>query len=177
MNNELDEEVILNTQEETTDSENVETDENSEEEFDWKQEALKQKQIAENQRIRAEKAEKKPEREVSKVAPTKQSDLTVADIIAISNAKIEENDDIEKVTKWAKFNQISISEAIKSSEMKAYLSGKDELRKTAQATSTGTSRRGSASITDGQLISNAEKGIMPESDEDFKRLAALRWKR
>ncbi len=177
MNNELDEEVILTTPEETSDSNHEETDESSEDEFDWKAEALKQKQIAENQRIRAEKAEKRDKPEVSKVAPTKQSDLTVADIIAISNAKIEENEDIEKVTKWAKFNQISISEAIKSSEMKAYLSGKDELRKTAQATSTGTSRRGSASITDGQLLANAEKGIMPESDADYDRLAELRLKR
>ena len=177
MNNELDEEVILTTPEETSDSNHEETDESSEDLGELKARLAKAEELATNYRIRAEKEEKRDKPEVSKVAPTKQSDLTVADIIAISNAKIEENEDIEKVTKWAKFNQISISEAIKSSEMKAYLSGKDELRKTAQATSTGTSRRGSASITDGQLIANAEKGIMPESDADYDRLAELRLKR
>lgn len=176
MNNELDEEVILTTPEETSDSNHEETDESSEDEFDWKAEALKQKQIAENQRIRAEKAEKKPEREVSKVAPKKQSDLSAVDIIAISKANIEA-EDVEDVIDYAKYKGISVVEALKSSVIKATLSQKEELRKTAQATSTGTSRRGSASITDGQLIANAEKGIMPESDADYDRLAELRLKR
>lgn len=176
MNNELDEEVILTTPEETSDSNHEETDENSEDEFDWKAEALKQKQIAENQRIRAEKAEKKPEREVSKVAPKKQSDLSAVDIIAISKANIEA-EDVEEVVDYAKYKGISIVEALKSNVIKATLTQKEELRKTAQATSTGTSRRGSASITDGQLIANAEKGIMPESDADYDRLAELRLKR
>lgn len=177
MNNELDEEVILNTQEETSDSNHEETDESSEDEIDWKQEALKQKQIAENQRIRAEKAEKRTEKtEVSKVAPKKQSDLSAVDIIAISKANIEA-EDVEEVVDYAKYKGISIAEALKSSVVKATLSQKEELRKTAQATSTGTSRRGSSSLTDGQLLANAEKGIMPESDDDFARLADLRLKR
>lgn len=176
MNNETDEEIILNTQEETTDSNEVETDESSEDEIDWKAEALKQKQIAENQRIRAEKAEKRDKPEVSKVAPKKQSDLSAVDIIAISKANIEA-EDVEDVLDYAKYKGISIAEALKSSVVKATLSQKEELRKTAQATSTGTSRRGTASITDAQLIANAEKGIMPESDADYDRLAELRLKR
>lgn len=176
MNNELDEEVILTTPEETSDSNHEETDESSEDEFDWKAEALKQKQIAENQRIRAEKAEKKDKPEVSKVAPKKQSELSAVDIIAISKANIEA-EDVEDVLDYAKYKGISIAEALKSSVVKATLSQKEELRKTAQATSTGTSRRGTASITDAQLIANAEKGIMPESDADYDRLAELRLKR
>lgn len=177
METNTDEEVIENTQEETTDSQYVETDESSEESIDWKAEALKYKEIANDQRGRAEKLEKKfGKTEVSKVAPKKQSDLSAIDIIAISKANIEA-EDVEDVLDYAKFKGISLAEALKSPVVKATLTQKEELRKTAQATSTGTSRRGSASITDSQLMANAEKGIMPESDEDFKRLAALRMKR
>lgn len=179
MDTNIDEEFIENTQEETitTPTEEIDTDENSEDSIDWKAEALKQKQIANDQRGRAERLEQKFKKtEVSKVAPKKQSDLSAVDIIAISKANIEA-EDVEDVLDYAKYKGISIAEALKSSVIKATLSQKDELRKTAQATSTGTSRRGSASITDGQLLANAEKGIMPESDADYDRLAELRLKR
>ncbi len=177
METNTDEEVILNTQEETTDSQYVETDESSEDLEELKSRLAKAEELVNNYKIRAEKAEKRTEKtEVSKVAPKKQSDLSAIDIIAISKANIEA-EDVEDVLDYAKFKGISLAEALKSPVVKATLTQKDELRKTAQATSTGTSRRGSASITDSQLMSNAEKGIMPESDEDFKRLAALRMKR
>lgn len=177
METNTDEEVILNTQEETTDSQYVETDESSEDLEELKSRLAKAEELVNNYKIRAEKAEKRTEKtEVSKVAPKKQSDLSAIDIIAISKANIEA-EDVEDVLDYAKFKGISLAEALKSPVVKATLTQKEELRKTAQATSTGTSRRGSASITDSQLMANAEKGIMPESDEDFKRLAALRMKR
>jgi hypothetical protein len=177
METNTDEEVILNTQEETVDSQDTETDESSEDLEELKNRLAKAEELVNNYKIRAEKAEKRTEKtEVSKVAPKKQSDLSTSDIIAISKANIEA-EDVEDVLDYAKFKGISVMEALKSPVVKATLSQKDELRKTAQATNTGTSRRGSASITDGQLMANAEKGIMPESDEDFKRLASLRMKR
>lgn len=177
METNTDEEVILNTQEETTDSQYVETDESSEDLEELKNRLAKAEELVNNYKIRAEKAEKRTEKtEVSKVAPKKQSDLSAIDIIAISKANIEA-EDVEDVLDYAKFKGISLAEALKSPVVKATLTQKEELRKTAQATSTGTSRRGSASITDSQLMANAEKGIMPESDEDFKRLVSLRMKR
>lgn len=175
MNNESDEEVILNTQEETTDSNDVETDESSEDLEELRARLAKAEELANNYKIRAEKAEKKPEREVSKVAPKKQSDLSAVDIIAISKSNIDAQD-VEDVLDYAKFKGISISEALNNSVVKATLAQKDELRKTAQATNTGAARRGSSSVTDEQLLANASKGILPESDADLKRLISLRRK-
>ncbi len=176
METNTDEEVILNTQEETTDSQYVETDESSEDLEELKNRLAKAEELVNNYKIRAEKAEKRTEKtEVSKVAPKRQSDLSTLDIIAISKSNIDA-EDVEDVLDYAKFKGISIAEALKSSVVKATLSEKEELRKTAQATSTGASRRGSSSTTDEQLLTNAEKGILPDSDADLKRLISLRRK-
>lgn len=174
MNNEFDEEVILNTQEETTDSENVETDESSEGDIeDMKARLAKAEELANNYKIRAEKAEKRTVKpETPKVAPKKSSELSAVDIIAISKANIEA-DDVEEVLEYARFKGISISEALKAPVVRATLQQNDEMRKTAQATSTGPSRRGSSRISDEQLLSDARKGILPDSDADLDRLTSL----
>ena len=67
MNNNNDEEVILNTQEESVELDTTYSSEEGaeqEESFDWKSEALKLKELSDNYKIRAEKAERK-----AKVAP------------------------------------------------------------------------------------------------------------
>lgn len=177
MNNEFDEEVILNTQEETTTTpqEEVETDENSEEGVDELRARLaKAEELANNYKIRAEKAERKPEKvETTKVAPKKSSDLSTLDIIAITKADIEP-EDVDEVVRYAKFENISISEALKTPVVQTILSQKKEMRQTALATSTGSTRRGSSQISDNQLLANAAKGILPDSDADIDRLAQLK---
>lgn len=173
MNNEFDEEVILNTQEETTDSNEVETDESSESLEELKERLAKAEELANNYKIRAEKAEKRSEKtETPKVAPKKSLDLSPADIIAISKANIEA-EDIEDVLEYARFKGLPIVEALKSPVVKATLSEKNELRKSAEATHTGTSRRASSVISDAQLLENARKGILPDSDADLDRLTSL----
>lgn len=176
MNNELDEEVILNTQEETTTTpqEEVETDENSEDIEDLKARLAKAEELANNYKIRAEKAERKPEKaETTKVAPKKSSDLSTLDIIAISKADIEP-EDVEDVVEYAKFKGISVTEALKTPVIQTTLSQKKEMRQTALATSTGSTRRGTSQISDSQLLANAAKGVLPESDADIERLAQLK---
>lgn len=174
MNNETDEEVILNTQEETTDFNQVDTDESSEDNAgDLKAQLAKATELANNYKIRAEKAEKRSEKtETPKVAPRKSSDLSAVDIIAISKANIEA-EDVEDVLDYAKFKGISIVEALKSNVVKATLAEKDELRKSAQATNTGSTRRGSSQVSDAQLLANAQKGLLPDSDADLDRLTSL----
>ena len=174
MENEFDEEVILNTQEETTGSDDVETDENSEESVEEiKARLAKAEELANNYKIRAEKAEEKSKKtETSKVDPKKQSDLSPVDIIAISKANIEA-EDIEDVIDYAKYKGISLVEALKSPVVQATISQKNELRKTAQATSTGSVRRGTSQVSDAQLLENARKGILPDSDADLDRLTSL----
>lgn len=175
MDTNTDEEIIENTQEETitTLQEEIETDESSEESIDWKAEALKYKEIANDQRGRAERLEQKFKKtETPKVAPKKSSDLSTLDIIAISKANID-TEDVEEVVEYARFKGISVSEALKSPVIKTTLSQKEEMRKTAQATSTGSTRRGSSMVSDEKLLSDAKKGILPESDADIERLAKL----
>lgn len=174
MENEIDEEVIVNTQEETVDLDTTEVDESSnEEEFDWKAEATKQKQIAENQRIRAEKAERKGKVVTSQTAQKADSPSSTKDLYALMEAKVP-LDDVSEVEDYAKYKGISITEALKTQAVRSILNEKAEARNVSQATNTGVSKRSSSRPSDDMLLSNARKGIMPDSDEDLARLARLK---
>lgn len=174
MNNNTDEEVILNTQESTEELNTEEsTEEVTEQEVDWKAEALKMKEIADNQRIRAEKAESKIKTEKSqtqtKEIKSVNAELSTIDIIALTKANIE-TEDIQEVLDYAKFKNISISEALKSPIVKATLSEKAEQRNVALATNTGGAKRTSGRVSEETLVANAAKGNLPESDADIDRL-------
>lgn len=140
-------------------------------ETDWKAEAEKNKQLAENQRIRAEKAEKKTKTIKSETS----NSLTTTDILALSRAQIDDSD-LDEVLDYAKYKGISVKDALNSTVLKATLAEKSEERKSAQAVNTGATRRGSGVISDDRLMSDAQKGIMPDSDSDIQRLARLRLK-
>jgi len=148
-----------------------EVDEVDEDTTDWKAEAAKNKQLAENQRIRAEKAERKAK--TDKPEPT--TNLTTTDILALSRAQIDDTD-VDEVLDYAKYKGISVKEALNSTVLKATLSQKAEERNSAQAVNTGATRRGSSAVSDERLLSDARKNIMPEKDGDLERLAILRIK-
>ena len=93
---------------------------------------------------------------------------------ALNKANVEE-EDLSEVIEFAKFKNISVAEALKSSVVKTLLSEKEELRKTANATNIGNVKRGSTQVSDQTLLENASQGIMPESDEDIQRLAKARF--
>jgi len=160
-------EETLDTQDDTTES----TVEEPQEEVDYKSLYEKEKEIAENQKKRAEKAEAKAKESREVVRPS--NELSAVDILAVSKAGIEP-EDLSEVLEYAKFKGIPVHEALKSSVVKATLAERQELRKSAEATNTGTARRGSSQVSDERLIENARKGVMPESDEDLKRLVGLR---
>lgn len=135
----------------------------------------KSEELANNYKIRAEKAESeaKAKKEVEE-KPTPISDtLTQSDLLSIVRANIAE-EDIDEVRDYANLKHISVAEALKSSVVKTILSEKDEERKTASATSTGNARKGSVSQTSSQLLENASKGILPDSDEELKKLILAR---
>jgi len=174
MDNENGEEVILNTSEESVDLDT--TQEESEEEFDWKTEALKQKQIAENQKIRAEKLERKAKeggREV--VKETKSSSASTEDLYALMKADIPQ-EDIADVREYAQFKGISIAEALQTGAVRSILAEKVEQRTVASATNTGNSKRSSGKISDEALLANANSGKLPENDADLNRLVQLKMK-
>jgi hypothetical protein len=138
-----------------------------------KEELAKSQKLYESQKIRAEKAEKKA-KEVEKETP-KTEPLSYKDTIALSNAKVHE-DDVDEVLEYARYKKIPISEALKSSVIKNTLAEKAEMRNTAEATTTGRSRSGAASKTGESLLAKAQsKGELPDSQEDLDKLLVARY--
>ena len=137
------------------------------------QEAEEAKELANNYKIRAEKAEK----EKGKPTPmkTESRNLSPGDLLAVMNAKINE-DDMDRVERFAISEGLSIREALKNPEMKAILDLREEQRNTAIATNVEGVRRGSVKITDDTLLHNASAGKMPDSDDDIERLIAAKMK-
>lgn len=137
----------------------------------------KAEEIAENQRIRAEKAEKKVKGVETKPEPvetkTNAPELSAKDLYAMMEAKIPQAD-IDDVLEYAKFKNIPVSEALSTSAVKAILAEKQESRSVADASNTGTVRRGSSKISDETLLAKASKGELPDNDDDLRRLIRLR---
>ncbi len=136
-----------------------------------KEKLAKATEYGENQKIRAEKAERKA-KETVKPEPVAET-ISTKDILALSNAKVHE-DDIDEVLDYAKYKKIPLAEALKSSVVKTLLSEKEEQRKVADATNVGATRRGSSKVSDEVLLDKASKGELPSSDEDMERLVRAR---
>ncbi len=130
----------------------------------------KAEELANNYKVRAEKAEKgKPKT----AAPKQDSSLSTKDILALSKAQIED-EDLDEVLDYAAYKKLPIHEALKSSVLKATLAEKAELRKSAQAVNTGATRRAGNTVTDDRIMADARKGLLPDSAEDIARLARMR---
>lgn len=164
----------LEPTEDTIDTDDTNQDDQPTDDTDDEVEKLRKE--AYNQRIRAEKAETRLKNigsgEKATVTPknTEQSStLTTKDLLAIVNAGVSE-DDIDEVADYAKFKNISIADALKSSTMKSILAEKKEIRATANATNTSTTPRGNGQTSVNKLLSDFEKGILPESKEERFRL-------
>lgn len=128
----------------------------------------KAEEIAENQRIRAEKAERlaKAKSETKPEAKEAKSEgLTSLDTIALINAKVTEKEDIDVVLRYAKNEGLSIQEALGDSVVKAILADKLEKRQTALATNTNGARRGTTQVSDEQILVNVSQGKFPEDPE------------
>jgi hypothetical protein len=175
--NEIEEDIVEDVEvvedvivEETEDESDQESDsENDAEDIDWKARAIKAETL-----IEAKKREAKQQKKVEPTSETKtEQDLTTKDVLALVRNNVSE-DDMDEVIEYAKFKNIPIADAIKTPAVKAILAEKAENRSVAEASNTGTARRGSSKISDEALLSNASKGQLPESDEDLRRLIRLR---
>lgn len=141
-------EVVAETAEETT----PEVEETEEVDVD----ALK----AQNKKLyeRAKKAEaeaKKLKQQPKESEPKTDSNLSLKDIRALQDVH---EDDLEEVMNYAKFKGISIADAKKDSVVRTLLKNKEEERKTAEATSTGKTKRGVSSLSDEQVVEAAYSG-------------------
>lgn len=166
------EEEVLETSQESND----EQQDDSETVEELKARLLKTEEIANNQKIRAEKAEDKLKSvkvETPSPKASKQGDLGSKDLYALMEAKVPQ-DDIDEVVEYAKFKGVSVAEALKTSFVKTTLSEKAEQRRIAEATNVGNTRRNSGKVSDDSIVSKAQSGELPESDEDLIRLIKTR---
>lgn len=165
----------ISTQDQEVETETVETEGDEESVEDLRSRLAKQEEIANNYKIRAEKAEKKA-KEVT-VAPrqtnAKKEDLSSSDIYALMSQKVPQ-EDISEVKDYATLKGISIKEALESNFVKTILNEKAEMRNVAEATNTGSARRTSNQMSEETLIEKASKGEFPESDKDLERLIKAR---
>jgi hypothetical protein len=134
------------------------------------EEAQKNKELAENYRIRAEKAER--ERKTEDNAP--KNELSNSDLIALIKADISE-EDIDDVKDYAHLKKISIKDAINSSVIKSLLTERKEERATAEATAVGNKRAGTKPASGEELLSKAERGEVPSSQDEIERLVDARF--
>jgi len=165
MDEEKKEEDALNPDEEADLDETADADDD---------ELKKAKELANNYKIRAEKAESlakqlknKPKDKIKEVKEPQVEGLGLKDIRALSDVH---DDDVDDVIDYAKFKGIPVAEAKISIAMQGILKAKKEERKTAEATRTGGSRGGSSKISDESLLDNASTGKLPESDAEIARL-------
>lgn len=124
----------------------------------------KDAELANNYKIRAEKAEKKTPKKETKEDKWQDDSSTISqqDIITLSRAEIDE-DDIPEVLEYAKFKSISIKEALNSSILKATLKEKEEERKTAQAMNVKTQRPGQKGASDPEILKKLSDGEIPKA--------------
>jgi hypothetical protein len=128
--------------------------------------------IAENQRIRAEKAERATKGESPKAEPKATppaGELAPKDLYALMEAKVPQQD-VDEVIKAAKLLGKSVTEALQDDLVKTRLSQLAEFRKSAEVTSSGASKRTTTKVTDEMLIEKSEKG----DDVDPEALAEAR---
>lgn len=165
--------------EDESDDESEDSSEDDETPKQLKKRLAKAEQLAENQRIRAEKAERKLKGK-GKPAPGQKSEqssnLSPQDTVAIIRAEIAA-EDINDVVEFAKFKKISVTEALKSSILKAALAEKAEKRNTGNATNTGKHRPGSRKPSGSSLLKKAQtSGEIPSDDESMDALLEARSK-
>jgi hypothetical protein len=155
-------------------------DERKKEELDKKlsdmkkgsEEAKKAAELAENQKIRAEKAEKKL-KESKGSEEHSDENLPAKDMLALTEAKVSSLD-FDEVVRIAKVLGKPITEALQDDTLKAILERRVQERASAEAANGGGGPRGKQTPAADAILAKAEKGELPESDADIAALAAAR---
>lgn len=143
-------------------------------------EKAKALEIAENQKKRAEKAEREAKELKAKLkelegttAPSQTTTLSEKDRLALYEAKVT-TDDLDEVLEFAAFKKVSVTEALKNTTLRSLLSERAEERKTAAATQT-RSARGSKQTTGQDLLDKARStGQIPDDDAQIQAMAQAR---
>lgn len=154
-----------------SDWEKAEQEEREAEKARLAEEAAKAKELADNYKIRAEKAEKR----MSKEEDTPKTDFSQTDLILLARADVHE-EDIDEVLEYARYKKIPVRDALKSTVVKSIIAERNEERKTAEATATGNSRSGTKPTSGSELLDQVREGKAPESQDEIDRLVEARFK-
>jgi len=162
----------LNPQEEvveTVETEATEPAEESETSQPDIEELKKRAALTDEYKLRAEKAEREAKKLKAPVH-SQEAELSPKDVYALMSAKVA-IEDIEQVAEYAKFKKISVAEALNLSIVKTMLDESSEQRRTATATQTRGGARGTAKVSEADILAEAEKtGQLPESTEDIQAM-------
>lgn len=119
---------------------------------------------------------KKSKVEHAEKSEAPKSDLSQKDLYALMTNKVHE-DDIDEVVEYAKLKSLPVAEALKSGVIKAILKEKEEIRKTAEVTNTGVTRKSATAKDTDTLVNKARKGELPQTREEmvkvFNRMKGL----
>lgn len=123
----------------------------------------KNEELANNYKVRAEKAEKIAK---EKETPVVSADgLSSKDVLYLAKADIHQ-EDVDDVLIYAKKMGVSIADAHKF--FKPILAERDEERKSANATNTKSRSRGADKHTPEDTLAKAEKGEVLETEDELK---------
>lgn len=103
----------------------------------------------------------------------KNNDISNDDLLEIIEAKVP-REDIDEVKRFAKFNNMSIKDALADDMLQGILERRIETRTVAAATHTGGSRRGTTAPSADDMLSEARKGNLPDSDADIAAMTRKR---
>ena len=148
-------------------------DNNEDENIDWKAQAEKNRKAYEDQKKRAEIAEKKANSTTKHTNSDTPITLTVKDGFALAKANVND-EDIDDILEYANLKKISVTDALKTNVVKAMLAEKEEFRNSQNASTTATAKRASPKITDDAILENARKGKLNESEDEIRALFRAR---
>lgn len=139
----------------------------------------KSDEIAQNQKVRAEKAEaalkQKPKGDTGASKTPEGEEYSRLDILSLVRNNVPD-EDVGEVSDYAKLKGISVAEALKTGIVQTILKTRAEERETAGATNTKKSARGTGKVNGTSLLDRARShGELPDSDEGMRELAKARF--
>ncbi len=135
-------------------------------------ELKKKADLADNYKIRAEKAEKKAKQTQQKEEDTKENKeegaLSTKDVLALTGNNISA-EDYDEVIRVATILDKDINEALKDPTLKTILDTRAEQRKTAEATNTKEKGKGGTKTDGESLLKKAETtGEVPQDEAGIR---------
>jgi hypothetical protein len=105
-------------------------------------------------------------------------DVTKTELYSLVKANVPD-EDVNEAVIYARSHKMTVTEALKTPELKAILKVKGEIRATAEATNTKNARYGSSKPSDEQLRADIAEGKLPDANTvaDLREKKRLETKR